>query len=254
MSAVLKELRKRILSEEAAILIGRHVNTAGDFKLVGDQSAKELYIKLSDGSAWTTYLTIDANGIETTGLTATTITAGDLTMSSAKWDDLRFPATGLNPPGAVSDPDVDTTDGTLLFDKASTETIVGIAQVPHAWKVGTNLRPHIHWTPTDDTAGDVVWKLEYKVAPIGDDVPAAYTAATTTATIAADSDTLHILTEFDDIDMSEVTGLSCIILWKLSRIGGSTDPADDYDNDAKLLELDFHYQIDSVGSDTEYVK
>jgi len=29
---------------------------------------------------------------------------------------------------------------------------------------------------------------------------------------------------------------------------------DDFDDDAFLFEIDFHYQIDSLGSRTEYIK
>ena len=46
--------------------------------------------------------------------------------------------------------------------------------------------------------------------------------------------------------------LSCIIKWKVSRIGG--DGTDTYAADAKLLEVDFHYQIGSIGSGEQFTK
>jgi hypothetical protein len=40
--------------------------------------------------------------------------------------------------------------------------------------------------------------------------------------------------------------------WKLSRIGG--DGTDTYTADARLLEFDIHYEVDSMGSSEELVK
>ena len=41
-------------------------------------------------------------------------------------------------------------------------------------------------------------------------------------------------------------------LAKATVAGGCQVPFDDYDDDAGLLEIDFHYEIESFGSDTEY--
>ena len=45
------------------------------------------------------------------------------------WDDLRFPAQGINPAGQTDAPSIDTTTfpGTLLFDPASINLIAGVA-------------------------------------------------------------------------------------------------------------------------------
>src|SRR6056297_1943626 len=78
------------------------------------------------------------------------------------WDDLRAPATAINPPGQVSDPDWDNTNGGFLFDAAGTETLWIIVQMPHTWKLGSNIRPHLHWMPTNTNEGNVLWRMEYK--------------------------------------------------------------------------------------------
>lgn len=166
------------------------------------------------------------------------------------WEDLRFPATGINPPGGASDPDIDTSDGALLFDKASTEVIAGIAQMPHSWIEGSVIIPHIHWAPMDTDAGNVYWRFEYNIANVKDSFAAAYTALN----IQEASDLVvlgHQVVGFGSIDMTGMK-LSSVIKWKLSRIGG--DALDTYDDDAKLYEVDFHYQIGSVGSGEEYSK
>lgn len=61
------------------------------------------------------------------------------------WDDLRFPAQGINPAGAANAPTIDDVltsfPGTLLFAGNAENVIVGIAQMPHAWAKGTSIRP-----------------------------------------------------------------------------------------------------------------
>lgn len=52
-----------------------------------------------------------------------------LSGSAIVWEDLKFPANSINPPGGIGGAAVDTVDspfvGTLLFDPASTEICVG---------------------------------------------------------------------------------------------------------------------------------
>lgn len=168
------------------------------------------------------------------------------------WDDLRFPATGLNPPGAVSDPGRDNTDGCFVFDAASTELITGVAQMPHAWKEGSVIRPHIHWAKTTSATGAVVWQFEYAWANLGEVSPTLSTPITGTLMVS-DGNTVnkHALTSFGSIS-GVGKKVSSILKWRLTRVGG--DGGDTYGADAKLLEFDIHYQVDSSGSTTEYVK
>lgn len=168
----------------------------------------------------------------------------------AGWDDMRFPSTGINPPGQVSDPDRDANDGTFLFDKASTEIIMGIAQMPHSWEVGTVIYPHVHWGPIDTGGGDVVWKFDYDIANTNE----AFAGSWSTNSIIAAAGivtNMHLPDGFAPLDMSSYD-FSCIIKWRLSRVGGNG--SDTYDDDAKLYELDFHYKLDSLGSGRQFLK
>ena len=173
----------------------------------------------------------------------------------ANWDDLRFPATAINPPGQASDPDVEATTGLLLFAAAGTETIFALVQMPHSWKEGSVVKPHVHWQKTTSADGDVYWQLDYKKIPIGDVMDAEFTtlSATTPVSGTPDNDTAneHLLTSFADIDMTGLT-LSDCLLCKLSRIGGNA--ADTYGADARLLEFDVHFQINTLGSEQLYTK
>lgn len=166
---------------------------------------------------------------------------------STFWDDLRFPSSAINPPGAVSDPDRDTTDGCFLFDSGSTETITGQAQLSHSWFEGSALHPHIHWEPTNTNTGSVLWRLHYQIADING-VFSAIDSMDVSQDGAGVAET-HQVAQFAEIDMTGYS-ISAIVKWRLSRIGGS----DTYNADAKLLEFDIHYQLDRPGSRQEYTK
>lgn len=171
------------------------------------------------------------------------------------WEDLRFPAVGVNPPGAVSDPGRSVATGCLLFDAAGVEVVVLQAQLPHSWKLGTPLVPHVHWTKTSDAAGDVVWRLQYKwfgINAVGD---AEWTTLTASTPVESTPDTdeadKHLITAFDEIPTAGKK-ISDMLILNLARLGD--DVADTYNADAQLLEFDIHYVLDSLGSIEAYTK
>ena len=196
----------------------------------------------------------DREHLIVTKLTVERIEAEDFELTNSSWDDLRFPAQGIRPPGQITDPDIETDTGFFLFDAGGTEIIAGIAQMPHAWKEGTAVDPHVHWQKTTSAAGNVLWQIDYEVINVNDVAVMDYGSqnqSATVNTITPDDNTAHraLITDIGDIDMTGKT-FSSLILWKISRIGG--DVLDTYGADARLLEFDFHYQIDSLGSDQEY--
>ena len=174
---------------------------------------------------------------------------GTLYLPGGGWDDLTFPATGINPPGETSDPTRSKTDGLLEFDEDAVNMIAGVVHLPHRRAFATKVHPHIHWYPADDTAGDVVWKFEYKICPLGAAIPTSYTEDS--VTVAAPEAVEHVITNFAAFDPGDTT-LGTILLWKLSRLGDDED--DTYDAVARLMEFDIHFWQDSIGSGKENSK
>lgn len=181
------------------------------------------------------------------------VTTGNdaITLLDTVWDDLRVPAqaTRINP--AVTKPDFGTfKDGTLtfLFDSASVETVHFNVQIPHQYKLGTNLKPHVHWSPTTTNVGTVIWNLEYTIAE-KDGVfgTTAQIAVTDTSSGTAFE---HRLAGFPDISGTNIDSVSAMLVCALSR----TATSDTYTADAALIEFDIHYEIDSIGSRDEYTK
>lgn len=175
------------------------------------------------------------------------------------WRDILGPVTGINPLGAASDPDVDSVDGTLLFDDTTEEVIALVIQVNHDWAgnvsaEGLTGRLHVHWSKTTDAAGDVEWEYRYRIFSEGD-IPPSWSAwaAADTRSSAVDATQKQIIDGFPDIDMSGQE-VSCIVSIQVRRNPAAAD--DTYGADAKLWSVDMHYLSDSfkAGSDLEYTK
>lgn len=176
--------------------------------------------------------------------------------STGVWDDFRSPSTGINPPGAASDPDLDTDDGCFLFSATATEIIAVIAQMPHSWKEGTTIYPHVHWSKTTSASGNVLWRCEYQKANLGSAFSGSWTAlddalSTTPETPDGNTANEHLKSFFGPLSMAG-NNISTIVKFKISRIGGNV--SDTYGADAKMLEFDFHYQLDTPGSQSQSEK
>jgi hypothetical protein len=174
-----------------------------------------------------------------------------------EWDDLRFPAGGLNLPGGSLAPGVEDWTGALLFDAAATEAVVAWAQMPHSWIEGTTIVPHVHWSKTTSAAGNVAWQMGYRIFPIGSgtfSVPPVLgdftilPVASSPISATPDSNTAgqHLITNLGDIDLSG-NGISTMICVQIGRVGGNA--ADTYGADARLMEFDIHYRRNSLGSE-----
>ena len=168
------------------------------------------------------------------------------------WDDLRFPAQGINPAGAAAPPAVVTDltgySGGLSFSGSLENVISGVAQMPHAWKLGSAIYPHIHWTKPTGSANAVTWEFHYRIIGyIGDTVGAWSGAVSPSGTIGDPTvSDEHLLTYFPAVTM---TGLkeSSIVYWRIHRRGDTDAEA----NVVILHEFDFHYQTDKAGTESE---
>lgn len=181
---------------------------------------------------------------------------GDILYEDTFYDDLRFPAQGIDSGALTDPPTVDTSDpwmGTLLFTGSGPKNnqVAGVAQLPHSWKEGTDISPHIHWAPVDGNAGNVAWRFSYQWANINGVFPGSLTTAGIEVDAADGVADKHQIHGFTDIPMPGGL-ISAMIVWKLERV--QLDASDTYGSDARLLELDFHYQIDTPGSDELFTK
>lgn len=157
-----------------------------------------------------------------------------------QWDDLRFPAT-LDKRGSNLKPDYDETNCGLLFPRNdTTEIIYIIAQMPHSYMYGTNLRPHIHFIQTSSLVP--TFKLKYRWYEVGSSVPAFTTITSTTVAVTYASGSIHQLLMFPEIDGSSIDHVSSILdiqLWRDDNV---------VSGDVLVKEFDIHYRNDTLGS------
>ncbi|GAB4311415.1 MAG: hypothetical protein Kow00127_01420 [Bacteroidales bacterium] len=171
------------------------------------------------------------------------------------WDDLKVPVTATKSFGAkaptyfVFANDGVGSQGVYLwyFSPSQEQELFFTVQLPHSWKEGSTIEPHIHWTPySTGGSGNVVWGLEYTWAKVGDNFN--YTDIIT-GTSAVPTDIKHGICDLGSIDGTGKT-YSSMLVCRVFR--DATNPADTYDDYVCLLEIDFHIQKTSLGTQNEF--
>lgn len=185
--------------------------------------------------------------------------------TASGWEDLRIEPT-IRSPG-TNDPtytqwftDGAGSRGVYLYDftdviTASQKEIFFTIQMPHSWK-GTAITPHVHWIPkVAGTAQRPVWGMEYSWADTGTSFGNT-NIVYTTSLIPNDVNLVinrHYKSFFDAITPStSQDGISSILIGRIFRRSG--DASDTYTGTCGLLSIDFHYEIDTIGSATVNAK
>lgn len=176
--------------------------------------------------------------------------AGDGTT----WEDLQVPGLSMRLAGS-NDPTLTTFVGaTKIYafadEAVNEEEVYFTVQIPHAYKEGSSIYPHIHWAPEDGAGGNVRWALEYNWMNVTDQ----FTGSTTLTVDAAAGSTAkaHRLSSWSAITGTSKT-ISSILVCRLYR--NSSHGNDTYTGkSAFLLQVDFHIERDAVGSKQELVK
>ena len=174
-------------------------------------------------------------------------------LNPTQWDDCTLPIGGMVLEG-TNDPTFGVFAGsvsTYLFAAGALNEIFFTLQVPHSYKEGTSIRPHVHWSPANTNTGNVLWKLEYKWVNIGTGNFAS--ATDTIECLDAGSGTAgdHQVCGFPTIDGTGKT-ISSMMCGRLYRDGA--DAADTFTGNAALIEFDFHFEMNTIGSRIEFTK
>lgn len=168
-------------------------------------------------------------------------------LSVPRWTDLNFPATQIRK-GALDKPDFDETNIGLLFPQNDiTEKVFITCQMPHSYKEGTAINPHIHCIQTANLQATFV--MEYKWYNIGDTEPTTWTTVNLD-TYGSTYTTGSISQVIEPATMIDGTGkkISSILKIKLYRNDNT------YTGDLLVDHFDIHYQEDTFGSVLEYMK
>lgn len=176
---------------------------------------------------------------------------GDATV----WDDMRVVPGSFDRPGS-SDPSIVAYDvngggvNTYLWSFAKNNIASFTVQLPHGYMVGTDIYCHVHWTPGANGVANngltVGWKIDYTWANINGSFG---TMGTLDLSDACDgTDHKHQMTP-DVLISGAGKHISSMLLCNIKRTDTGTD--DTWTTgDPMILEIDFHYQIDTIGSRT----
>lgn len=137
------------------------------------------------------------------------------------------------------------------FDgNATVEILSGSFEIPHDWKVGSEIEVHIHWRPSTTGTGNVEWHFDWEYSP-PQGAPVPKTTLSGVATIPAAQQYWHKL---DQIGLINATGFSLggKIGFNLRRSPAGTN--DTYGADALLEQIAMHVEIDTLGSRQRYIK
>lgn len=173
--------------------------------------------------------------------------------SYPRWDDLRVSLSTARATGSGNPTFSPYRDGVYAwaFSKAADETVYFEVQLPHSWLAGSEIRPHVHWSPgvSADT-GSVRWELEWTwanaVAEPGNVFPETDSDTVDQAAAGAYA---HQIAQFAGISGTGKR-LSSVLMCRLSRLGTATE--DTFDAVAFGLSVDFHIQNVGHGSREEY--
>ena len=162
------------------------------------------------------------------------------------WEDINVGAHALGP--GASAPSLVQVAGSNIYvlafnGNATLEQSYGSLEMLHNYKEHTDIRPHVHWSPTTNAAGNVKWFFEYTIANMGE----TFTAAQTISAVSSSNGIpwQNINKEIGIIP-STLLKIGSIVSFRLYR--DPTDAADTYPDNAALLSVGIHYEINTPGS------
>jgi len=145
------------------------------------------------------------------------------------------------------------------FAAGSEQEVFFTVELPHNWKEGTAINPLVHFAPqTAAQSGNIEWGIEYSWVNYDATSPLAFpnTAIITAISAPVDGTTnlnQHLVTPFASVIPNNTQNkIGSVLMCRFFRKGG--DVSDTYNGNAAVLSVDFHYEIDGIGSRTEYVK
>lgn len=181
-----------------------------------------------------------------------------MTGDATVWDDLRI--SGASARLGATAPTLSAFLGAgsikaLTFDSGQHDEVHFEVQMPHDWKEGTAIYPHVHWAPTTADAGNVVWQLDYTWASRNGTFGASTTMASA-ATAAGGTAWVHKMTDLLAGGLNYIAGtgqtVSSMLVCRLHRDAGAG--ADTLAAGVAFLEFDIHYEKDTLGSRTATAK
>lgn len=145
-------------------------------------------------------------------------------------------------------------NGIYLYEFTPTDTLEVFSNfhMPHSWKVGSMVYPHIHFSVTSNNSGVVRWGFEYTMANRHEDTGNIVFGATSTITvdftIDANSAYEHFVCEAPDLNGIVATNLNVdgMILMRIYREGAHVN--DTFPDSVWGITADLHIEVDKAST------
>jgi hypothetical protein len=172
------------------------------------------------------------------------------------WDDVRVPGTQIHQSGIRSPvwkKFMDDGAGSYgvyawHFENDQRDDLMFSVQLPHTYREGTDIYPHVHWATVSGNPGlpdkDVHWGLEYVWGNVNEAFPST-TSVIDVFDEASVTPYVQQIASFGALTGTDMR-ISSMLMCRIIRNGNLGE--DTYDDDAAFLEVDFHFEVDSPGS------
>jgi hypothetical protein len=234
------------------------LDVGGSIGAIGDTFA----LVLGGGSDMTVYYNGTSGNISTADVAASDLkiscgTAKTVELQTVVWDDLRiipgsFDRPGISDPSIVSYQPSGAGTTTYLYEFKKNDIASFACQLPHSYKQGEDIKVHIHWTPgangVAENGNTVGWKIDYSWANIN----GTFSAMSTADLSDACDGTNHKHQMTPDVTITGTSkNISSMLICNIKRTDTGAD--DTWAGTASgslpmLLEIDFHFPIDTIGS------
>lgn len=178
-----------------------------------------------------------------------------------RWDDMRIVPGAFSYAGAA-DPSLDSWQpGEMgrtykVYAFKADDVAYFTVQMPHTYKLVSNIYVHIHWTPRDraiiEGEATVGWKVDLSVMQFEGEAPASTTYDLTDTSQGINHQ--HLATPNVMVDMSGIDDISAMIIGAIYQDGSGNWAGNLAATAPAFLELDLHYLSDDIGSRTMMVK
>ena len=159
-------------------------------------------------------------------------------------------AAGVSPPSLVKvNDDGAGSTGVYYYGFAhnAIREVFFTIQLPHRYKAGTAIRPHIHWGPTTANTGNVRWGLEYCISNVNQQ--AALTSIIYGTGAAPGVLRQQVITGFPHIDGTDLRESS---LLNCRFFRDATHVSDTYGFSAVAMSFDIHFEVEKLGTVSEW--
>lgn len=235
------------------------IGTTSPDKVVEINSANGSNLRLTYNDANGTAANYTDFAISSAGDLTITPSGGGIVYGDTFWKDAMVSGLALH--AGVQAPTLTQIGASTIYGlgfnhQTANDIAYGSVQFNHDMKLGTDVGAHCHWTINNSPAtgsDTVVLQLEYAWADIDEAIPSSTTVTIKIPTYRASGGGYHRMTELvSGISGSGGDGLSSILFFRIERMQNSS--SDTYAGWFILESVDFHYQVDSPGSEQELIK